>query len=578
MASNMTQNDTISPPGEGVVVPRDIQVGVTVVAVTTFILAGIGNSLVIYIVCTVNQMKSSTNTLIANMAVADLLMTIDIPYILKWVYVWNGWFGTFMGTALCKFFHSAQVGSLAASVFSLVAISLDRSFGILFPMRTIMTRNVVRFAIAAIWLGALALSIPIMLVVKNTKDEGTGNMICDENWPPISHKTYAWFLFTTSYIIPILIIAVVYFLAGMRLWSRKLPGHRTLMSHKKAQASSRRATVMLITVVIVFALSWFPFQALEIIRYINPEILTNFTVPMAVWYVIPWFGYCNSAVNPIIYVIFSENYRHEFYRILCRGPSRKERYRKTIVYSRSATRTTRLSRASSLAVSIPLQKLREEADHRRGSSETPWVQSKLLKNQAFAKSSPELGKKRHQNYSNISQPLCSFLLHLSFSKLCAWCNFQEEFPNQKKLWPLSDCFHFPVGFRSFSSSFQISLTESAKLDIFKEHVLHQPFTSFNFTIVLIFSSCNLLRWEWQGFFQLEPVLVIENSSDISLWYYCGNWIWQMFCSTLPYHNIVPEVLLRVWPTSADVYWNHLLLLPQLPTSNELPLNVKLFRR
>ncbi|CAH3149748.1 unnamed protein product, partial [Pocillopora meandrina] len=330
--------------------PRDIQVGVTVVAVTTFILAGIGNSLVIYIVCTVNQMKSSTNTLIANMAVADLLMTIDIPYMLKWVYVWNGWFGTFMGTALCKFFHSAQVGSLAASVFSLVAISLDRSFGILFPMRTIMTRNVVRFAIAAIWLGALALSIPLMLVVKNTKDERTGNMICDEIWPPISHKTYAGFLFTTSYIIPILIIAVVYFLAGMRLWSRKLPGHRTLMSHKKAQASSRRATVMLITVVIVFALSWFPFQALEIIRYIDPKILTNFTVPMAVWFVIPWFGYCNSAVNPIIYVIFSENYRHEFYRILCRGPSRKERYRKTIVYSRSATRTTRLSRASSMAV------------------------------------------------------------------------------------------------------------------------------------------------------------------------------------------------------------------------------------
>lgn len=372
MASNTSQNDTLLPSGGETQIPtRDIQIGVTVLAVTVFILAAIGNSLVIYIVCTVNQMKSSTNTLIANMAIADLLMTIDIPYILKWVYVWNGWFGTFMGPALCKFFHSAQVGSLAASVLSLVAISLDRSFAILFPMRTIMTKNVVRFAITAIWLGALGLSIPIMLVVKNIRDEGTGNMICDEDWPPTSHKTYTGFLITTSYLIPISIIAIVYFLAGMRLWSRKLPGHRTLMSHKKAQASSRRATVMLITVVIVFALSWFPFQALEIIRFINPEILTKFTVPMAVWYVIPWFGYCNSAVNPIIYVIFSENYRHEFYRILCRGPSRKERYKNTIVYSRSTTRMTRLSRGSSLAVSIPLQKLREEADHTRGSPETP---------------------------------------------------------------------------------------------------------------------------------------------------------------------------------------------------------------
>lgn len=502
MASNMTQNNTISPPGEGVVVPRDIQVGVTVVAVTTFILAGIGNSLVIYIVCTVNQMKSSTNTLIANMAVADLLMTIDIPYILKWVYVWNGWFGTFMGTALCKFFHSAQVGSLAASVFSLVAISLDRSFGILFPMRTIMTRNVVRFAIAAIWLGALALSIPIMLVVKNTKDEGTGNMVCDENWPPISHKTYAWFLFTTSYIIPILIIAVVYFLAGMRLWSRKLPGHRTLMSHKKAQASSRRATVMLITVVIVFALSWFPFQALEIIRYIDPKILTNFTVPMAVWYVIPWFGYCNSAVNPIIYVIFSENYRHEFYRILCRGPSRKERYRKTIVYSRSATRTTRLSRASSLAVSIPLQKLREEADHRRGSPETPWVQSKLLKNQAFAKSSPELGKKRHQNYSNISQPLCSFLLHLSFSKLCAWCNFQEEFPIKKNSDIFLTAFVFLLGFVPFLLLFRFLWLNQRNL------IYSKSTFCANFLLVLILPL----------FWYFHPVIYCVESGTVSFNY------------------------------------------------------------
>ena len=79
-------------------------------------------------------MRSSTKTLIATMAFADLLMTIDIPYILKWVYVSSSWFGTFMGTVLCKFFHASQVGFFAASVFSLVAISLDRSFAILFPM------------------------------------------------------------------------------------------------------------------------------------------------------------------------------------------------------------------------------------------------------------------------------------------------------------------------------------------------------------------------------------------------------------------------------------------------------------
>lgn len=125
-------------------------------AVTAFLLATIGNSLVIYIVYTVNHMKNSTNILIAHMAVADLLMSIDLPYILKFFFIWSGWFGTFMGAALCKFFHSAQVGSLIASVFSLVAVSLDRSFAILYPLETIMTTKVVGFAIAIIWLGALA--------------------------------------------------------------------------------------------------------------------------------------------------------------------------------------------------------------------------------------------------------------------------------------------------------------------------------------------------------------------------------------------------------------------------------------
>ncbi|KAJ7351019.1 Somatostatin receptor type 5 [Desmophyllum pertusum] len=332
MPANMTDNSTVAPVGAhgGFPVPRDIQIGVTILAVIVIILAMIGNTLVIYIVFTVNHMRSSTNSLIANMAFADLLMAIDIPYILKWVYVWDKWFGTFMGSVLCKFFHSAQVGSIAASVFSLVAISLDRSFAILFPMRTIMTRNVVRFAIAIIWLCALALTVPLMIASENIQQEGTEFHICLENWSPITARTtYNTFLFTTAYIIPLSIIAIVYCLAGLRLWSRKLPGQRNLMAHKKAQASSRRATAMLITVVIIFALSWLPFQALEMIRVFNQQLLH--TIPLEVHFVIPWFGYCNSAINPILYVIFSENYRREFYRILCRGPSRQERYRNTIV-------------------------------------------------------------------------------------------------------------------------------------------------------------------------------------------------------------------------------------------------------
>lgn len=127
----------------------------TFFAAIAIILGKLGNSLVIYNVFTVNHMRSSTNTLIADVAFADFLMTIDIPYMLKWFYVLNKWLGTFMGTVLRKLLHCSLVGSLA--VFSLVLISLDCNFAILFPMQKLMTRNVVRFAIAMTWLGALVL-------------------------------------------------------------------------------------------------------------------------------------------------------------------------------------------------------------------------------------------------------------------------------------------------------------------------------------------------------------------------------------------------------------------------------------
>ena len=293
MLPNMTNNDTQGHHGT-FQVPRNIQIGVTVLAVIVIILAMIGNTLVIYIVFTVNHMRSSTNTLIANMAFADLLMTIDIPYKLKWYYVWNKWFGTYIGTVLCKFFHSAQTGSLAASVFGLVAISLDRSFAILFPMKKIMTRNVVRVAITMTWLGALALMLPLMIATKGMQLEGGDGMICQEYWQTMSYKVYITVLFVTAYVIPLIIIALLYCLAGLRLCSRKLPGHQNWTAQKKVRASSRRANTMLITVVVIFTLSWLPLLALEMIKVSKPILM--FEVPMEVRFVTPWFGYCVTAL------------------------------------------------------------------------------------------------------------------------------------------------------------------------------------------------------------------------------------------------------------------------------------------
>ena len=53
----------------------------------------------------------------------------------------------------------------------------------------------------------------------------------------------------------------------------------------------------------------------------------------------PLFGFCNSGINPVLYAIFSGNYRPEFYRILCKG-ARWEDSNKAPVLSRGTRRQT----------------------------------------------------------------------------------------------------------------------------------------------------------------------------------------------------------------------------------------------
>lgn len=266
-------------------------------------------------------MRNSTNILIANMAIGDLLLTIAIPYISKWMYVGPTWFSDdFFGEFLCKFLHSAQIASISCSVFTLVLISFDRCLAITYPLKHMFGDKVLRFSIAGVWISAIAMSIPMIIVVqsKETKD---GNYICTEFWEKYSLLDAERFILTFStctYFVPLVLIAIAYTITGIGLWKRKLPGNENLLAQQKIHAASKKATIMLITVVLVFALCWLPLQIREILKFYE-----HFQIPIKLDIVLPWVGLSNIAINPFLYVIFSENYRIEFLEILCCHHSQK---------------------------------------------------------------------------------------------------------------------------------------------------------------------------------------------------------------------------------------------------------------
>ena len=101
-----------------------------------------------------------------------------------------------------------------------------------------------------------------------------------------------------------------------------LPRHRnasTKMAKRNIRFQVKRfrmetkAAKTLGIIVGAFILCWFPFFTIYVVRGFCPECIN----PL-LWSVLFWLGYCNSAVNPFIYAMFSKDFRAAFTKILCK--------------------------------------------------------------------------------------------------------------------------------------------------------------------------------------------------------------------------------------------------------------------
>lgn len=83
---------------------------------------------------------------------------------------------------------------------------------------------------------------------------------------------------------------------------------------KLAKARERRATLILGLIMAAFICSWLPFFTFYVLRAICSSCKENVSPRFEAF--IFWMGYCNSAINPIIYTIFNRDFRKAFRKIL----------------------------------------------------------------------------------------------------------------------------------------------------------------------------------------------------------------------------------------------------------------------
>ncbi|XP_076301307.1 octopamine receptor in mushroom bodies isoform X3 [Lasioglossum baleicum] len=90
-------------------------------------------------------------------------------------------------------------------------------------------------------------------------------------------------------------------------------GKRNIKAQVRRFRMETKAAKTLGIIVGGFILCWLPFFTMYLVRAFCPNCIHP-----TVFSVLFWLGYCNSAINPCIYALFSKDFRFAFKRIICK--------------------------------------------------------------------------------------------------------------------------------------------------------------------------------------------------------------------------------------------------------------------
>ncbi|NXA62962.1 NPFF2 protein, partial [Mohoua ochrocephala] len=284
-----------------------------------FLLCMVGNGGVCFIILWSRHMRTVTNLFILNLAVSDLLVGLFCMPTTLLDNIIAGWP---FGSLVCKMSGMVQGISVSASVFTLVAIAVDRFRCIVHPFKQKLTIPTAVAVIAVIWILAVAIMCPsaVLLQVQEEKHFrvllGSGNATrpvfwCREEWPePGMRKIYTTVLFANIYLAPLSLIVVMYARISVSL---SHAGKRSQEQRHSVWKRKQKVITMLILVTLLFTLSWLPLWTLMLLS--DYASLSDLQLQLINIYIYPfahWLAFFNSSINPIIYGFCNENFRRGF--------------------------------------------------------------------------------------------------------------------------------------------------------------------------------------------------------------------------------------------------------------------------
>ncbi|XP_015223049.1 adenosine receptor A2b [Lepisosteus oculatus] len=288
-----------------------------------------GNVLVCWAVSINSTLKNATNYFLVSLAVADILVgCLAIPFA---VTISIGLKSDFYG---CLFLACFVLILTQSSIFSLLAVAIDRYLAVKIPLRykELVTGKRAREIIAILWILSFIIGLTPFLGW-NKKDSVCGNsgnaslrrnessssgLSCQldcffESVVDMSYMVY--FNFFGCVLLPLLIMLGIYIkifmVARMQLRQIELKSVHGESSRRLLQKEINAAKSLSI-IMGLFALFWLPVHILNCLTLFYKELQK----PTIIMYLAIILSHANSVVNPIIYAYRIRDFRNTFRKII----------------------------------------------------------------------------------------------------------------------------------------------------------------------------------------------------------------------------------------------------------------------
>ncbi|XP_002930624.3 C-X-C chemokine receptor type 3 [Ailuropoda melanoleuca] len=272
-----------------------------------FVLGLLGNGAVAAVLLSQRAARSSTDTFLLHLAVADILLVLTLPLwavdaAIQWVF----------GSGLCKVAGALFNINFYAGALLLACISFDRYLSIVHATQLYRRGPPARVTLTcvAVWGLCLFFAIPDFIFLSAHHDERLNATHCQYDFPQVGRTALRVLQLVAGFLLPLLVMAYCYArILAVLLVSR---GQRRL-----------RAMRLVVVVVVAFALCWTPYHLVVLVdtlmdlgalgrncgRESRVDVAKSVTAGL---------GYMHCCLNPLLYAFVGVKFRDHMWMLLTR--------------------------------------------------------------------------------------------------------------------------------------------------------------------------------------------------------------------------------------------------------------------